>query len=123
MKTVSAATGDRHDFVLWWGVIGSPAIWLGQFEASYALASWACAHHQRWLIPAVGLFAAAVIGATAVIAWRRLRSFSQPVESDGGVRSIRVHFMALLGFCLSVLLFLVTSAQLLGLLFFPPCAE
>jgi hypothetical protein len=124
MKGEKPAT-IRRDFALWFAVLGPPNAWLLQFGANYALASWACAHHERWILPAVAVASLLPIAAAAVISFWKLKHPKLPRGDDEPLRDLqgRLHFMAKLGLYLSAIFFLVIVAQVVAMWFFPPCVE
>jgi hypothetical protein len=124
MKEMKPAT-IRRDFALWLAVLAPALVWLVQFGANYALASWACAHHRHWILPAIAVFSLVPIFAAGAVSGRGLQQRRLPRSGDEPPRELegRARFMARLGLCLSALFVLVTVAQCLAMWFFPPCAE
>lgn len=114
----------RRDAALWLDLLGSPIVWLIQFQANYTLVPWACAHHVRWIIPTVAVVSLLLIAAVALSSWRRLHG-SLPRTGDESLGDVvgRARFMVKLGLCLDALFFLVIIAQTLAVLFIHPCAE
>lgn len=112
------AETDRplRDFSLWLAMVGSPAIWLIQFQTIYMLVYPACGSHHNAVINATCAGFFLCIAVIAIVAWRNW-SNAHPAETAGRTR----RFMAMAGVLVSLLFLIVVIAQWIAALMIDPC--
>jgi hypothetical protein len=114
-------SSPRENLALWIGILGTPLLWLVQFQINYMLVPWACATGHRWPLHATtALFL--VLAAIPIYVARRCQQASgsgqRETSGDG-----RRRFMAVLGLYSSTLFFLVIVAQGIPSFILDPCLD
>jgi hypothetical protein len=112
------AETDRplRDFTLWLAMVGSPTIWLIQFQTIYMLVYPACGSHHNAVIHATCAGFALCIAVILLIAWRHWTS-ARAAETAGRTR----RFMAVTGVMVSGLFLVVVIAQWIAAVMVDPC--
>ena len=90
--------GEARTLVLW-GVFLAPSLaWFAQLTASYAIAAYACAQDQLWILHAISIAALGIASAGVWTGWREWR-LSRSGESGerryltGGILLLAVLFL------------------------------
>jgi hypothetical protein len=100
-----------RDFALWTGILAGPIVWLVSFEATFALAPWACLFQTKLALYVVRILALALAAGSGVLAWRQWSELGREQPGEGGGALPRSRIMALGGVLLSSLFFIVILAQ------------
>jgi hypothetical protein len=108
---------------LWFPILVPPLAALAQQSVNYALVALECQQQQRLplhLVAAVGLVVTLV---GAAMAWSRWREAGVAAPEDGGDRTSRTRFLAIVGLSVSLLMALAVAAQWLTTAFVSPCVH
>lgn len=107
--------------LLWVGVLAGPLAWFLHQQVSYVLATLTCSDAATLVLHVMTAVALLIALAGVGIAWMNWRRTGGEWSARGGGTVARSRFMALAGFLLSALFFLVIVAQGLPNFFMSPC--
>jgi hypothetical protein len=112
----------RRNLILWTGCLAGPVAWFLQLEATYALASRACAGKSRFGLHLLSLLCLLLVAAGSWAAWRGWSAGGRewPSGSDEGMIS-RARFMGVLGLMACLLCTVIICAQWIAVAILDPC--
>jgi hypothetical protein len=112
----------RRNLILWMGCLAGPAAWFLQLEATYALASRACAGKSRFGLHLLSLLCLLFVAAGSWAAWKGWSAGGRewPSGSDEGMIS-RARFMGVLGLMACLLCTVIICAQWIAVAILDPC--
>ena len=119
---VAGVDVDRGTIPLYAGLLGSPILWVVQFQLSYMLVPWVCTHRNVWLIPlvhAVFFIASVALGVLSWREWRRVGT-STP-ESQEEEQTARTRFLGAMGVMSASLFSLLILSHAVPSFFLDPC--
>ena len=116
MNETTQTDRPLRDFSLWLAIVGSPTIWLIQFQTIYMLVFPACGSHHNAVINATCAGFFICIAVIAIMAWR---NWSDAPTGEPAGRTRR--FMAITGVMVSALFLLVVGAQWIAAVMIDPC--
>lgn len=117
--------------LVWFGLLGGPFAFVGQFLVGYVTTEAACGRAGfgvsvdaiTAVATALGATVAALAGLTSVVVWRGTRA----AEGAGGAEEPpplgRVHFLATVGMTIAPLFLAIILMSGLGAIFLPECHQ
>ena len=101
----------KRDTVLWFAILAPPFVWFVNLCTAFFLNPWVCAFRWKpvlFAVFAVSLLVCAVFAGVGWVQWQRL---GRELPGEGGGAEPRARMMAISGFGLSSMAFLVILAQ------------
>jgi hypothetical protein len=124
MAVVPGARGDywesRGALLLWFAALSGPLAWALDQLISYSLVKPICAAGNKNLLTMISLAALLLVIAGAMVGWYCVRQLPD-AELDGGRRTDRSYFMALIGIGLNALIAILILTAAVPRFVLSPC--
>lgn len=107
--------------LLWPVFLGSPVIWLLNFQVIYTLVPYACLWKTTWPLQVTALVSLLLVLANAAWGAGHLRVLARDPNAESDPQVKRARFMARTGVWLSLLFALLIALQGVAMFFLDPC--